>query len=383
MALTELNPLGAIRIRQIFDAVQDQRQVPGTFSFRKRINKVSAMDFEILARFLGQAHIADIVADDQKASTYEAARVKFEENLIPNIKLGRTLTQEDIKRLRYIGANPPTDGTSSAYEAYFQREADSLLLGLEMREESMLVGMEIDNFTYNRNGIILNINWGMPAELKLTAAVAWSDATNGTPIADILNQRLIAETKYNKSYRRVKMSTPTFRLMVKSNDFSNQIKQYFLNAGQPVPAIPYQRADMLRNLVGTVLNMEVELYDKRYPVQPTDGSAPVYIPYLPLNKVILDDPNDDNNNGAKDLANGEVTEKVVAEMGPVNVVGGFGGTNGNYGPVSFTTVTPDLNPPTATFWAVERCMPRKKDIALTSVIDVGIVTDFITAGIAF
>jgi len=382
MASSDFNLLGAVRIRTIFDAVQDQRQVPGTFMFRNRTTKVQALDNEMIARFLGQAHIADIVADDQKASTYEAARIKFEETMIPNVKLGRTITQEDVKRIQYIANNPATDNQSEQYKAYFTREAENLMLGIEMREESMLVGMEIDSFTYNRAGVILTINWGMPAELKLTAANAWSDATNGTPIADILNQRLIAETKYNKSYRRVKMSTPSFRLLTKTNEFASQIKNFFINASQPVPSIPYQNINALRNLVGTILNMEVELQDKRYPTHPTDGSAVTYTPYQPLNKVILDDPNDDNNTAAKDLASGYVTEKALAEMGPVNLIGGISGGDG-IKPASYMTVTPDLNPPTATFWAVERVMPRKKDIALTSVIDVGTVSDFISAGISF
>jgi Phage major capsid protein E len=380
MAASELGILGIARIQEIFDAVQDQRQVPQNLVFRSRVNKVNATDADLIARFLQQVHIADIVADDQKASTYAAGRIKFESNLIPNLKLGQTWLQEDIKRMEFLTRNRPENVESLSYEEYFQGQAEGLMLGLEMREESFLVGLEIDTFTYNRNGIILTINWGMPAELKLTSTVAWTDATNSTPVTDITNQRLIAATKYGKVYNRIKMSTPALNLMTRSAEFRAQVQSFFINTGQPLPQIPLQSPETLQNLVGKVLNMTVELYDARYPSHPTTGAAPTYVPFLPLNKVILDSTDNDRNNAAKDLGNGIVTESVVGQIGPNNLLGQF---RPQFGPFTFFAPTVDLNPPNGTWWAVERSLPRKKQEALTSVIDIGTVVDLISPGVAF
>jgi hypothetical protein len=380
MAATEAGILGYTRINEIFNATQDVRQIPANLRFLGRTPKVPASDADILARWLGQAHIADIVADDQRAATYAAGRIKFETTMIPNIKLGRTMSQEDIKRLEFLASNPPNRQESLDFEAYFQNESASLLNSLDFRLESLLVGMEIDAFTYNHNGIIITLTWGMPAELKFTAAVAWTDATNSKPLTDIQNQRLIAQVKYGKVYNRVKLSTPAFRLLTQSAEFKSQMQLFFINTGQPSPQIPLQSTEQLLNLAGRLLNMNVELYDQRYPTHPNTGAAPTYSPYLPLNKVILDSSLDDGDATKKDLANGIVTESIAPNMGRNNLIGKFGA---QYGPFSYVSVTPDLNPPTTTFWAVTRNMPRKKDEALTSVIDVGTVTDFITPGIIF
>lgn len=379
MAVSEYGTMGLLRIKEIVDAVQDVRQVPGSLIFRNRVNKVPATDADIIARFLSQGHIADIVADDQKATTYQAARIKFEANLIPNFKLGRTLTQEDIKRLEYLAKNPADDVESDAFEAYFTREAEALFEAIEWREETILIGMELDSFTYSRGGMILNLSWGMPSELKLTATNAWTDQTNATPFSDILNLALIARTKYGKLYNRVKMSTPAFRLATRTVEFTNQVRNFFINAGQPIPSIPYNSVDMLRGLVGTITNMQVELYDFRYPVHPTSGAAPTYTPFLPLNQVILDSTENDRNNRVKDFATGVVTESIVGNRGGT-LVGNFVPTTGIF---TYASGPADLNPPNETVWAVERGMPRKKDEAMTAVINVGTVTDFIAAGITF
>lgn len=379
MAASEQAVLGLAQISKIFEATRDARQIPGNLLFRQRVNKVPATDFDIVARFLNEGHIADVVADDQKAVTYKAGRIKFESNLIPNFKLGRSVLQEDIKRLEFIANNRPANAAVLGDIGYFTRIAENLLLGLEWREESILVGMEIDAFTYSLNDITFTISWGMPAELKVTAATAWATAATATPMADILTQKYIRDVKYGRVTNRVKMSTPAFQLIPKTTEFQNQMRNFFLNMNQPTPDLPYRSLDAMKGLVGQVLGMTIELYDQRYQTQPSDGGATTYTPFLPLNKVILDDSGNDRNNAAKDFADGIVTESTLASPNTVFALRG----GPQRGPYTYITVPPDLNPPNYTFWAVERGMPRKYDEALTSVIDVGTVTDTIAQGIAF
>jgi hypothetical protein len=196
-----------------------------------------------------------------------------------------------------------------------------------------------------------------------------------------MNIALIRRVKYGRQSRRVKLTTPAFRLLVKTNEFRDQVQRLWQNAQVIPPAIPYQSMGALQNLVGQILNMNVELIDHRFTTHQDSGAAPVHGPYLPLNKVIIDDPADDKNDRAKDFAVGIVTESIVNDL-----LGGWAyGLNGEqFGPVTYITPTTyNLNPPGIVFWGVERGMPRKRDMALTAVLDVGTVTDFIAQGIPF
>jgi hypothetical protein len=379
MAANEMALLGLGRVQEIFDDVIDNRETPGELVFLNRVNKNEAMDDEIVAKFQSVGHIADLVMDDQAAVTYQAARVKFESNYIPNIKQGRQLTQADIKMLEKLG-NAQFDAQSNAYEAYFFDIATTIISDIEMREEQMLVSMELGDFTYTRGDLTISISYGVPAELK-SIVTSWSDAANATPISDIMNIALIRRVKYGRQSRRVKLTTPAFRLLVKTNEFRDQVQRLWQNAQVIPPAIPYQSMGALQNLVGQILNMNVELIDHRFTTHQDSGAAPVHGPYLPLNKVIIDDPADDKNDRAKDFAVGIVTESIVNDL-----LGGWAyGLNGEqFGPVTYITPTTyNLNPPGIVFWGVERGMPRKRDMALTAVLDVGTVTDFIAQGIPF
>jgi hypothetical protein len=380
MAASELGILGFGRVVEIFDAAVDRRVIPANLVFRNRVAKVPALDGEIVAQFLGEAHIADFVEPDQKASTYKAARIKFQQDFIPKIKLGRSMTEVDI--LQYQQLQGALAGRQSQMAVdYFTRIAAGLLESIELREESLLVGLELDTFTYSRNGVIYSFTWGMPTDLKLTAAVAWSTSATAKPISDILNLAYVRRVKYGKVTDRVKLTTPAFQLLTATAEFQAKAAALFAS-NVPPPAFPYVGIDQLQNIVGTLLGMTVELYDSRYPSHPADGTLPTYAPFLPLNNVILDSKANDNNGMAKDLANGILPETVVAdiplgaEAGPGSVFG-LGGAD--YGPKAFATRSPDLNPPTITWWAAERCMPRKRDIALTAVIDIGTVTDPVSA----
>jgi hypothetical protein len=78
-----------------------------------------------------------------------------------------------------------------------------------------------------------------------------------------------------------------------------------------------------------------------------------------------------------DFANGVVTESIVAGLMPTQVgtIGGLG--NGVRGPVAYSTVKVDLNPPALTLWAVARGWPRRLLLTATAALTVGNFTDTI------
>jgi hypothetical protein len=383
MAAAEFGALGLNRVIDIFDAVQDARNVPGNLTFRNRTRKVPALNGDITALFLSQAHIADIIGYNQQAATYQAARVKMQQDFLPKMKFGRTLDEEDLIRLEALEARIGTT-QSGMYEQYWTGEAEALLQGIEWREESLLVGMYLDSFAYNRNGVVINITWNMPAALKVTPANAWTDTVNATPIADMLNLAYVRQVVWGKRTDRVTLTTPALRLIPFTAEFQAQMRNFYLNVGQPMPTIPYNSNEQIAQLVGRLVNMDVETYDERYPSHPTDGTAPVYAPFQPLNKVILDTKADDNNPRAKDFAVGQLMEPVVARaIGPVTAGTRFSTAGDGTGPRAWITGTPDLDPPVLTWWAAEIGLPRKKDVALSAVLTVGTVVDPVSTTITF
>jgi hypothetical protein len=337
---------------------------------------VPAADSEVMARFTGQVIIADLVANDQKAVTYDSGRYTFEGTAIPNIKHGRHLTQEMINHLLGLQASGVgAEDETGLINDYQNRTIDDLLLGVRQRMEALLVAMAIDGLSYNRLGIIMtNVTWGMPSDLKVTPAISWDNAGTATPVADLLAVQLTARVRYGQAYNRATMSTQAFRSMIATTEFQNKARMYL---APNVSFVNLSTSDlaMMRTLAERVIGMTIELYDSRYWYQNPDGSL-TSAPYLPIVKVVLSFTGDDNNRAASDFANAITTESVVAELGAnTGIVGTLGGPQ--RGPIAYATVPHDLNPPNVTYWACARGFPRKHRLQSTAVLTVGTFADTI------
>ena len=66
---------------------------------------VPAADGDIMARVTGYPTIADIIADDQQAVTYQNTKIQYDTTTIPNIKHGAPMTQTMFAELTAIEAN--------------------------------------------------------------------------------------------------------------------------------------------------------------------------------------------------------------------------------------------------------------------------------------
>lgn len=357
----------------------DPRLMPQQLTFLNRTPIVPAADGEIMARVTGYPTIADIIADDQQAVTYQNTKIQYDTTTIPNIKHGAPMTQAMLAELTAIEANGGGLPAGSMFAQYESMVLANLVLGVRQRMEALLVAMACDGLTYDRLGIKLTgVTWGMPSDLKVTTGTAWDNAGSATPVADMLAVKLIGSVRYGINYDRVTMSTQAFRYMVATTEFQNKARQYL------APNVSYTNLNIAdlpaqKMIAQNVLGMAIELYDARYFQQAADGTLSS-TPFLPITKVILSSTASDGNAMVQDFANGVVVESQVASL----LGGSLSGLGGpQRGPVGYATADEGLNPPQITYWAVARGFPRKKLFQANAVLTVGTFSDAISATVPF
>jgi hypothetical protein len=377
--------LSAYRLTRVMQQTADVRQLPQELQFVRRVPTVPSAEGELMGRWTGRVLIADVISDDARALTYSAGKMTLETNINPNIKHGRHLTQEQINQLLMINANPGLPRGDFAGMAMpneivgnvIPSIVDVLELGIEQRREALAVAMHLDAVSYNRFGMIINGTWGIPADLKVTPTVLWTDAANATPVNDIWNLRRNASVRYGKVYDRLTMSTSAFLLMIATAEFQAKARTtlpLFINYTN----IPAGNMEFQENVAKNILGLkQLVLYDARYWSQDASGQI-TSAPYLPLNKVILDAVTNDGNKAVHDFSDGVVTESVLSALLPNSGVGVIGGMGmGQRGPVCYASVPHDLNPPNLTIWGVRRGWPRKYEQQANAVLTIGTVVDSI------
>lgn len=359
--------LNNARINSIVRVLADELEFKQPLIFLGRTAVVDADDDEIVGRFTGKIFAADIIADDQEAVTYESGAFTFVTNSIPNLKIGQRFSQTMLNRLARMKRNLGQAGDLKFFTDWENTLANNLVTGIRQRVNALICAMQIDSATYNRLGVnIQGATWGMPADLKVTSAVAWDDHTNATPLTDlqVLAQETAPDT-YGEEYNRATMSSRAFRHLTQSVEFQNRVSgelRFNFGNGQ----LNIRDAGAMRNLLANIVGLEIEIYDGSYFEKNSTGNV-ARSRVLPSNKVLLSNTADDNNRAAMDFANGIVTESVVA--GLIGDDGGIGGES--FGPVSYYSGNQDLNPPDLVAWAVSRGFPRKHRVESTSVLTVG------------
>lgn len=373
--------LSVLHMSRIIQALADVRTLPQELLFANRIPMTPAIEGEIVGRWINRVQIADLVADDSKALTYTAGKLQVENTIVPNIKHGRQLTQENINQLAQINAAPwmpqaaADMGDNEIVGQVLPAIVDDLLTGLHQRREALLVAMHLDQFSYTRFGMNVNGTWGIPADLKVNLQIPWTDANNATPVNDVWTVKRNASVRYGMNYNRGTMSTSAFIYMISTTEFQNKARTtlplYINYANLPLAHLSLQR-DIARNILGLD---ELDLYDARFWSQDASGNL-TSAPYLPINKVILDSTDNDDNPAVQDFANGITTESMISGLLPntgAGVIGSF--QRGVRGPIAYTTVDPALNPPNLTIWGVMRGFPRRFRLQANAVMTVGQFTD--------
>lgn len=348
-----LQLLGAVRVNKVMRSLQDKRGIPQRLSFLARTPVVPASDGEIMARFMGQVLIADLIADGGRAGVYSAGKLFLETTKAPNLKVGAALNQEQLNQMdAYLSGVQVEDELFPMSES---RILDNLRIGVMQRQEALLVAAKIGGFSYDRLGIKMeNVSFGMPSDLKITPSNEWSDATNATPVTDVLTAKRVGQVKYGIVYDRIVMTLSAFNAMIATTEFQNKSRTY-LAPNVSFTNLNAADTEFQRNLATNVLGVkEIEIKDDRYWTENTDGSL-ISAPFLPNNKVILESTMSDNDASVLDFANGVVTESIVSRVGGSRINGQL--PSNARGPVGYTTA--EDNPPSITYWGVGRGFPRR------------------------
>lgn len=360
-----------VRISAAMQGILDPRLLPGQFVFSKRVPTVKASDTDILARYIQYPQVADLVADDQRAVVYNTGKFQLQTTKIPNLKIGYNMNQSMLAQVLQIAANPGSD-PGGFFTDWENNALFSLKLGIQQRVEILLSAMMTDSFVYDRMGLKVAASWGMPAPLKVTPSVDWTDHDNAKPITDLLTLRRLAQVAYGIRLNRTTMSLATFNEMTACVEFQERAKAFMpigftIGTSTSSGQIATENTDAMLALAQKILSgIKVELYDQMYWSQAENGT-PSMFPYLHPKHVVFDNSDNDGNRMVWDLANATVIESMVAALGG-SPIGGAGMQS--VGPISYATFPHELNPPEITYWAVQRCFPRKHLLQANAVLTV-------------
>lgn len=393
MPAGSLDFFSSARVNKISQGVYDPRLAPQPLVWDKRIPSVNAFDGEIMSRFIGFPVMADLIAPDAKAVMYSMGKFQFETTQIPKLKVGIGLNEEMLTMLDRLQGGLVTNDELGLFSDWEKRTISAVRYGVDMRRESLLIAMVLDNLSYDRMGIKMsNLTWGTYSDLKVTPSTPW-DQTTATPITDIQTVRRLARIRYGINFNRMTLSTQALLYASKTTEFQNQMKSYvgsFL-FGAPAPAIPTQSDGYIAGLLARILSgipgddnggigpMTIELDDRRAWIQELDGSN-VQQPLWPITSVALTSTSNDGNPMAWDFANANIMEgtvsRIAGSMAP-NVPSGPGPT------VYPTLADPQLNAPGIGYWGVQRGFPRKHMLMASAALTVGTFSDTISTALPF
>lgn len=345
--------LGAVRVNKLMSSLQDKRGTPQTLLFTNRTPMIPAAEGEIMARYQGQILIADLIADGQRAGVYSPGKLFLETSNVPNLKLGNVLNQEQLNQLQTKLAGIQIMDDLFPYTE--SKIIDNLRQGVWQRIETLNVAARIGGFSYDKLGIKMdNVSFGMPSDLKITPTNEWTDHSAATPVADVMTSKRVGQIKYGIVYDRMVITLAAFNEMVACTEFQNKARTY-LAPNVSFTNLNAADTEFQKNLAKNVLGLkEIEIYDARYWTETREGALESG-PFLPLNKVILESTQSDNDASVIDVANGVVTEAIVSNI-PGSRIKGQLPMNAR-GPVGYTTAEDD--PASVTYWGVGRSFPRR------------------------
>lgn len=360
--------LAASVIQRVIDRIVDVRQYPAEYTWLNRVPLTNAMDGEIFAKYRGKVYAADIIALDGKATVRSLPGVTLQATNLPVIKHGASLGREQIRLLSRIEANLATAADGGVFADFVAAEIRDLLDGVRARMEALIVGMLVDDLAYSRMGIIGNFSWGMPADLKVVNAggALWSAPTTAKPVTDIHTLARLRRNKYGRQTTRLSMSSQAFDYMVATDEFKN-LAAGLMAVNMANFILPLQNQTAMVNLAQQVTGIPtIEIDDRQYLLEGLDAAESA-VRYLPENKVLLTDVNDDGNRRVWDFANAEM-EEALPGMVP-SLIGSFAPDQNRFGPIGYATAAdPQGNPPGINLWAAASGFPRKHLETASSVL---------------
>lgn len=381
MSTPTMDVLKYARIKRVVKAIQDTRITMPKLRFLGRTPIVPASDTELMARFVGRIKIADLVVDDSPANVHTTGKLNFEGITSPNIKHGVSMGQAQLNELYSLSEADFMD-EDGIFRAWQRDTINGLLEGIDQRKESIIIAGMIDDFDYNRFGVVIDEGrFGMPSDLKVTPSPGWANPASPT-VSDIWRIKRIGTERYGVDFNRMSLGSQAFQYLIISDEFQTYVKQMgLISIMMPVgdQLLNTDNVNLFTKLAAPILGLqEIEIYTGRAWNQDENGvwrSEPL----LPLNRVIFTDTADDNNRGSYDFSSGILTESIVNGILRANglnsgIIGGIPGPT--RGPINYVTAaTQDLNPPGVVWWGVDRGWFRRHRQQCSATFDIGSVTE--------
>jgi hypothetical protein len=352
-----LDILTSTNITRVAQAIVDRQTLPQPLLFYQRAAKPQVSDEEITLRQKFYTFAADIVSTDSKALIRDNMNFATETSRVAKFKHGFGLSESQALLFDRIENAQASAAEVISFNSHVSRNVRGLILGIQQRQESMLVGMLLDGYSYDRLGIKLSGTWGMPGDLKFNPATQWNN-TAATPITDLITIKAYALRKYGELFNRITMSFQCLQYIVKTQEFLDLYKALKFSWDVPNGAIITADTAQFATVVGSMCGMTIETYDGMYREYNSTEDLAEPVRFLPENMVILSQTADDNNSAGWDFAQAINMEAVFAKYGGTSIIGAI--PQNTYGIVSYTTqADPALNPAGMVCWAVDRGAPRK------------------------
>lgn len=140
---------------------------------------------------------------------------------VAKVQHGFRVDEEELLRFN----RPRTDAERQQAIDYVYNQTDNLVAGVRdikewMRAQAIYKGVLV----YSENDIKINVDFGIPAENKITAGIAWSDHATSTPLEDL--QDAVAQyklTNRGQSPAVFHVSTKVVSDLLQNTQIKNQI----------------------------------------------------------------------------------------------------------------------------------------------------------------
>jgi hypothetical protein len=361
----------------------DPRTVPGELLFLQSVPVLPATDRDLTMRWRTTPVIMDMISLDARATVYRRLQAKFQQTEIPKFKFGVQFTESDVREM--LGAGQMELNLTGRVPEFvtnlFGLMFRQLAIGRRWRLETVLLGAVLNGFPYDRMGIRLNGTFNRPSDTIATVSPAWTDATNGKPLTNIAYYIDYMRIRYGVNINRFRSSRAAFDVMVATDEFKEQSRFHInslFNTGELPVLNREENINVFKRMIPAI-NV-VEFYDAHYRWE--DDTSTRYLQrLLPLNAVILDSTDNDNNPNVWYLGNAPVTESAFLARVGAQTIGEDGGNpfaGMVRGPYNYTTVPHDLNPPQIQAWAVQHAWPILRDPNPWVVLYIGTITETIT-----
>ncbi len=361
--VTKMDFIHAVRLNRFTQTLASQLETTAPLTFLNRTPVINVLDdMEILSSYSGQIFTADLITDDAEAVVVEGGRLETTARLsqIPNIKIGKSIGQGMVQKLNQLQRGVQLDGPADLITGWELGIATDLVTGVRRRMNHLCAAMRLDGVTYDKMDVQINSGFGTPSALKQTLIGnrQWTsgNVTTMRPIEDLQYMTQSIAPTLGKSYNRVTMATATFQLIIASDEFAERVRLFLRTDVANFSLNTYDVNNMqilFQNITGLILELE----DATHAVRNSNGTSTTSR-YLPANKVILSNTQDDNDTGAFDFANAIVDETVIAPLS--STAPQFAG-GPQVGPVAYYWVPPSLNPPRVSAFAVAKGWPRLHD----------------------